>query len=161
MIEGEPVQIMRSVLMVCTANICRSTMAMGLLLGKLTQVRDNWSIESAGVWAIDGLPAAEKTLFVLSERGIDIRNHRSRLVTAEIIRDFKLILVMERNHKEALRLGFPEFASRIYLLTEMIEESYDIKDPIGGSLADFEDMAKEIDGILNLGFENISKLAIA
>ncbi|MFC2026311.1 low molecular weight protein arginine phosphatase, partial [Chloroflexota bacterium] len=156
-----PNQIMHSVLIVCTANICRSPMAMGLLLDKLNQKRDQWRVESAGVWAIDGLPAAEKTLFVLSERGIDIRNHRSRLITPEIIQKFNLILVMESNHKEALRLGFPELSSQIFLLTEMKGDSYDLKDPIGGSFSDFEDTAKAIEDIFNLGFENIYKLSLA
>jgi protein-tyrosine phosphatase len=152
---------MRSVLMVCSANICRSPMAMGLLFGALAQESDSWLVESAGVWAIDGLPAAKKTRIVLADRGIDINNHRSRLITAEIINEFDLLLVMESNHKEALRLGFPNFESRIYMLTEMIGDSYDIKDPIGGSLADFQDTARELESILTIGFSNILELTVS
>lgn len=147
-----------SVLFVCTANICRSPLAMGLMTKQVSQSLDNWQIESAGVWASAGYPAARNTLQVLENRGIDISNHRSRPITPELISEFDLILVMERNQKEALQAAFPEFADRIYLLSEMIDQHTDIIDPIGGTLFDFEDTAQEIETILSEGILKILKL---
>lgn len=146
----------RSVLFVCTANICRSPMAMGLLQ---SQVDARWVVQSAGVWAEPGYPAARNAQRVLKTRGIDLRAHRSRPITAALVADFNLILVMERNHKEALRAAFRQHADKIFLLTEMVGSRADIVDPIGGSMADYEETAAEIAAILTKGFEKIAALA--
>ena len=148
----------RSVLFVCTANICRSPMAMGLMQSKVSQSALDWRVESAGVWADEGYPAAMNTLRVLGSRGIDIRAHRSRPITPEMVLDFDLILVMERNHREALRAAFPGRAKHFFLLSEMVDRQDDIVDPIGGLIADFEDTAQEIEEILDQGFDRILSL---
>ena len=48
-----------------------------------------------------------------------------------------------------------------FLLSEMIGEKYEINDPIGGSLADFNATALEIDNILTEGFPKIEQLSKA
>jgi protein-tyrosine phosphatase len=70
-----------------------------------------------------------------------------------------LTLVMERGQKEALIAAFPEFASRVLMLSELVGEVQDIVDPIGGPLQDFEDTAQEIDQILSRGYKTIYRLA--
>jgi protein-tyrosine-phosphatase len=152
---------MRSVLIVCTANICRSPMAMAQLREKVSQEGgENWCIESAGVWAFDGQPAAQNTQKVLELRGIDLSEHRSRQITGHMLNDFNLILTMEVGHKEALRAAFPESASKIFMLSEMVGEFSDIADPVGGSLSNFEDTYRDIDEILTTGFSKIRDLSL-
>lgn len=148
----------RSILFICTANICRSPMAMGLFRELVSQSGDEWRIESAGVWADPGFPAARNTQKVLEARGLEVNDHRSRPVSAEMIDEFDLILVMERNHQEALRAAFPDKADHIYLLSELIDERSDIVDPVGGSLADYEDTALELEKIFEQGFDKILRL---
>ena len=147
---------MKSVLFVCSANICRSPMAVGLLQAKVSDV--DWRIESAGVWAQPGYKAARNTLKVLKQRGIDLSVHRSQPITKELVQEFDLILTMESGHKEALRAAFPQDASRIYMLSEMAGSRLDIIDPIGRTMADFEDTALEIDAFLDQGFAKIQSL---
>ena len=149
---------MPSVLFVCTANVCRSPMAEALWRSRLAE-EAGWRVESAGTWALDGQLAARYAQQVLKGRGSDLSQHRSRVVDKELLESFNLILVMEQGHKEALRFEFPGVASRVYLLSEMVDESRDIHDPIGGSLLDFEDTAREIDRILEKGSEKIRRLA--
>ena len=110
---------MYSVLFVCSANICRSPMAMGLLRNRVKLEAGEWKIHSAGVWALVDHPVDINVQFVLRERGIAELDHSSTQVTEDLLSDFNLILTMERNHKEALRIAFPKYRSRIYLLTEM------------------------------------------
>ena len=130
------------------------------LMRKLVQASgSDWRVESSGTWAINGEPAAINTQKVLEARGIDIRSHRSRLITRELMRQFNLILTMERGHKEALSIEFPDLAGRVHLLSEMVGDVYDINDPIGGPLVDFQDTAKEIDQIFSDGFEKIEALS--
>ena len=150
---------MYSVLFVCTANVCRSPMAMGLLKAKVKSEKDTWRIESAGVWAMPGYPAAENTQLILSEIGVDLSGHASRPVSRELLAEFKLILTMESGHKEALKAAFPQFASRVYMLSEMIGKVDDLGDPIGRPLVDFRATAREIHQVLTQGFGRIRALA--
>lgn len=148
---------MPSVLIVCTANICRSPMAMGLLRQKVSELPD-WRVESAGTWAIEGQRPAASTLDVLSRRGITLQ-HRSRVVTLDLLEAFNLILTMEAGHKEALKVEFPRIADRVFLLSEMIGEEYDIKDPVGGPFDEFEKTAQELELIFDKGLDKITQLA--
>jgi protein arginine phosphatase len=152
---------MHSVLFVCTANICRSPMAMGLLQGIVYDTIVDWRIESAGTWAIEGQPAARFTQQVLLTRGIDLRNHRSRLVSNPMMEQFNLILAMESGHKEALKVEFPFASKKIFTVSQMIDQVFDIIDPIGGPLLDFEATARELTQIIQKGFGKIEMLSSA
>jgi protein-tyrosine-phosphatase len=150
---------MHSVLFVCTANICRSPMAAALLRAKVAAESADWRIESAGTWAREGSPAATRTLLVMKERGLDISDHGSRSVSRELLKSFNLILTMEHGQKEAMQIEFPEVARRIYLLSEMIGQRFEIADPMGGFDEDFQATAKEIDDLLDRGLQRIRQLA--
>lgn len=52
-------------------------------------------VSSAGLGALVGRPAEPFAQELLRERGIDIAAHRARQLTAELVRDSELILVME------------------------------------------------------------------
>jgi protein-tyrosine-phosphatase len=150
---------MRSVLFVCAANICRSPMAMGLFSAQVMPEASDWQIASAGIFAPTGYLAAQNTLAVLNQRGIDLSQHRSSQISQDLMQTFNLILTMERGQKEALQIAFPKQAPRVYLLTEMIGENWEIVDPVGGALRDFEETAREIQHILTTGYEKIRSLA--
>ncbi len=153
---------MASIIVLCTANMCRSPMAEALLKRKLEGRPDtaDWRVESAGTWTITDRPVASRTLEVMLRLfGIDLTAHRSRLVKRSLLRPFDLILVMEAGQKEAIRVEFPELASRVFLLYEMVGLKRDVSDPIGGAAKDFEDTAREIDDLLTRGLERIIQLA--
>ena len=152
---------MPSVLFVCTANVCRSPIALGLFKHKIASEPDAalWKLDSAGTWAPEGEPASTKSQFLLKQRGIDIQGHRSKSVSLELLRSYNLILTMERGHKEALRSEFPEIKDRVFMMSEMVGQRHDIQDPYNGTLDDYNEAFQEIEGILNLGFEKIRTLA--
>ena len=114
-----------------------------------------WRIESAGTWAMVGSPAASLTQLVLKQRGIDLGDHRARMVTQALLASFDLTLTMEAGHKEALRVEFPSVAGRVFQITEMIGQKYDIADPIGGRYIDFKATAQELDDLLERGMARI------
>jgi protein-tyrosine phosphatase len=149
---------MYSVLFVCTANICRSPLAMGILRSQVLESKE-WKIESAGVWARDGYPVHKFVHFLLMEKGINLSQHSSRKISKDILEQFNLILVMELGQKEGIKIAFPDAAEKVYLLTEMIDQRYDIVDPVNGDMIDFKETAKEIEHILIDGFDQIRHLA--
>lgn len=122
-------------------------------------VEDEWQVETAGTWGREGLKAPEGAQEVMQARGIDLSDHRSRIINRDIMETAHLILTMERGHKEALQVEYPDLADRVYLLAEMVGETTDISDPIGGHLSGFEETAQEIERILRDGFQQINRLA--
>jgi protein-tyrosine-phosphatase len=151
---------MPSILFVCTANVCRSPLAQALFREKLENEgnQGEWRVESAGTWAFEGEHAAAKSITLMEERGRDLRSHRSRGVTPQMLRQFDLILTMERGHKEALRAEFPEVGERTFVLTELIDEIRDIRDPMGGFLEDFKTTIRDLEDIIERGYEKILRL---
>jgi protein-tyrosine phosphatase len=149
------------VLFVCTANICRSPMAAALFSAHLQKVRPDWQewlVESAGTWAANGKTASKNSQVAMARRGLDIRGHRSRTVTPEMLAGSDLILTMESGHKEALCLEFPFVIGRIFLLTEMVGNAESIKDPYGGTLQEYEETASLLENVIENGMERILSL---
>ena len=152
---------MKSVIFVCTANMCRSPMAEALFRSLVHDrgESDEWRIESAGVRASAGQPATENTQVVAAERGMDLRGHRSQLASGAALEPFALVLVMEESQRRRLKEAAPELAGRVHLLSEMAGQHEDIWDPVGGELENYRAMADEIEGILRTGFDRIRELA--
>jgi protein-tyrosine-phosphatase len=150
---------MPSVLFICTANIIRSPMAMALFRARLGRETPHWRIESAGTWAVEGDSAANRARYVMQARGLSLNDHSSRVVTRSMLRQFNLILTMERGQKEAIQAEFPEIARRVFRLGELAGVDQDVRDPIGGMTVDFEDTALELERMIDLGFERICQLA--
>ncbi len=150
---------MKSVLFICTANMCRSPMAQGLFQAYLGEKRDGWRVESAGVAAWEGSSATQKTLQILAERGIDLSHHTARQIDRHLLEQFALVLVMEHQHKQHLQTQFPDYADKVFLISEMTGEQYEIDDPAGGTLDDYRRTALEIEKIIHQGFDRIEQLA--
>lgn len=89
------------VLFVCTANICRSPLAEGMLrhrldtLGLAKRVR----VRSAGTHAIQGGCRPDPRVEELAaEAGISLAGIRSQILTPKLVRSSHYVLVMEHRH---------------------------------------------------------------
>jgi protein-tyrosine phosphatase len=122
----------RSILIVCEGNICRSPMAEGLLATALPGV----VLRSAGLNAMLGSPADAMAVQLMMERGIDIAGHRARQITRALCLESDVVLVMEREQRQRLEDAYPEACGRVFRLGEHINE--DVPDPYRKPAAAFE-----------------------
>lgn len=163
---------MPHVLLVCTANRCRSPMAMVILRqllntaqlsGQPSEQRDpdptDWHVTSAGTWAAEGLQAMPNSQTVAAELGLDLSLHHARAITDEILQAQDLVLVMERGHREALVTEFPEHAAKIHLLSALAGPPFDINDPAAGTIDDYRDTARLLASLLHDALPEITARA--
>jgi protein-tyrosine-phosphatase len=94
----------------------------------------------------------------MAQRGLDLSQHRARTVTRAMLQQFDLVLVMEANHKEALRIEFPDLRQKIFLLSEMVGKKINVDDPIGGKISDYQVTADVLDGYFAQGWQRILEL---
>jgi glycine hydroxymethyltransferase len=127
---------MKTVLFVCTGNICRSPMAEGLFR-HATRGRTDCRVLSAGVGAMDGQMPSPHAVSALKELGIDISHLRSRMLSSELVDQADYIFGMTHSHVDSVNLLFPQATEKTFLLREFDETldefEKDITDPIGGS----------------------------
>jgi len=128
---------MKTILFVCTGNVCRSPMAEALLR-RATRDRSDLRAISAGIGAIYGQPPSSHAVRALSEVGVTLEGFRSRMLTAELVDQADYIFGMTRGHVEGINLLYPHAAEKTFLLREFDESlgpyEKDIADPIGGSI---------------------------
>jgi protein-tyrosine phosphatase len=145
---------------VCTANICRSPVVEAVLRDRLTERGfEAWQIESAGTWAQNGQAASRYSQEILAERGLNIKDHASQVITRDMLEEAALVLCLAEGHAEALRAEFPAQASKIFLLTEMVGQRYSISDPYGGPRFAYERMVDEVTRLIEDGLPRIIELA--
>jgi protein-tyrosine-phosphatase len=145
--------VMFHIVMVCTGNICRSPMAEAMLRhGLPTDLHDQIAVSSAGTMALHGHQAAENAIEAMSRYGIDIKRHRARQVTSEIVKSANLVLVMEKAHLSYLRrLTFFKGKQKNRMLSQfgMRDDSPDIADPYGGPIEDYLACVRDLQPCIN------------
>lgn len=139
-----------NVLLVCTGNICRSPLAAALLRRRLDESGvAGVTVSSAGTGAWDGAPASEGAYLVGIERGLDLSEHRARLLTREVVEQADLILTMARHHRARVdELGGE---GKVHVLGEYAGregEAAEVSDPFGGDLDVYRDTCTELEGLI-------------
>ncbi|HUE37244.1 MAG TPA: serine hydroxymethyltransferase [Candidatus Acidoferrum sp.] len=124
---------MKTILFICTGNVCRSPMAEGLF--RKAAGDNGVRVLSAGLGAIDGQPPTPHSVTAMRELGIDISSQRSRALTAELVREADYIFGMTHGHVDTIGLLYPAAAEKTFLLREFDDAAppyeKDIPDPIG------------------------------
>ncbi len=127
---------MKTILFVCTGNICRSPMAEGIFR-HINRGRRDIQVLSAGIGATPGQPPSTYAVQAVKELGIDISRQRSRQLTSELVREADYIFGMTHSHVDTVFLLYPKAAEKTFLLREFDDTldifEKDISDPIGGS----------------------------
>ena len=107
------------VLVVCTANVCRSPMAQALLGRRLADLGSDTTVRSAGMLG-DGNPPYPEVVSAMAGYGLDVSSHRSRRVTPEDLERADLTLAMARENLRHAVVTAPTVWSQSFTLRELV-----------------------------------------
>ena len=111
------------VLVLCTANRCRSVMAAALLAQRLGAEGESPVVRSAGVAVRGGEPPPPEVVSVLAGHGLDVGQHRSQAVSAADLDAASLILAMAREHIRHASVTAPGSWPRAFTLKEIVRRA--------------------------------------
>ncbi|MBQ7655917.1 MAG: low molecular weight protein arginine phosphatase [Clostridia bacterium] len=120
------------ILFICTGNTCRSPLAAALAKSRGVDA------QSAGLMAWPGSPATDEAIRAAAHHGGDLKSHRARPVTEELLKQADKVWVMTPEHWSALNQCFPEYAYKVDVLAPAIP------DPYGGDDAVYERCAARL-----------------
>ena len=123
----EPGSRPTEVLLVCSANICRSTAAEALLRRSLAALGSDVVVQSAGL-SSGGQRADPVVAKTLRRRGARLRDYRSTTLTLQLLSSADLVLGMAVEHVESVVLMAPERWPRVFTVKELIRRN----DAVGG-----------------------------
>ena len=130
----------KSILMVCTGNICRSPYAEVALAARAPHL----TVSSAGLSAMVDQGADETAAGVSRARGLSLDTHQPRQMKTPIMSSADLILVMDDGHLERLLRRYPDARGKTFKLGKWLGNK-DIVDPYLRNEAFFELVYDEID----------------
>ncbi|HWA16596.1 MAG TPA: hypothetical protein VG817_09190 [Gemmatimonadales bacterium] len=129
----ERLRPIRSVLVMCYGNICRSPYAAHVLARRVTDEGLAVTVTQGGFFG-PNRPANDRGRTVAASRGVDLSAHCSRLVTADDAKSTDLIIVMEQWQADKLIREFGAPPERLLVLGDLDPAQVDsrtIADPYG------------------------------
>ena len=124
------------------------------------ELRDGIRVSSAGIMAGEGMPPTSFSVRVMEKRGVDLRGHRSRRLTREMVEQADLILALEDDHRRGVLAMDPSASGKVQVLSDFAVgpergDRSGIHDPVGGSLEIYEETCHRIDDHLNRALPEI------
>ena len=134
--------------MVCLGNICRSPLAEGILSSKISKMKV--TVDSAGTAGYHiGSKPDPRAIDIAKKNNIDISTLRARKFERSDFINFDKIYVMDKNNFNDV-IGLAENkneASKVILITDILDSDSFVPDPYYGGLADFEKVFNLLDKI--------------
>jgi protein-tyrosine-phosphatase len=105
-----------TILMICTANICRSPMMEILFRDRLDPQR--FEVASAGVRGWDAAPVDSMVVLELARLGHEATGHKSRALDVHHIEQADLVLTAAREHRASVLAMSPRALRKTFTLRE-------------------------------------------
>jgi protein-tyrosine phosphatase len=164
---------MSGILVVCTGNVCRSPMAEAFLRAALERRlgEDTPTVASAGTAGWESSPATPEAVAAGWERGADLRAHRARRLTPQLVEDADLVVCMATEHRRLVERLAPGAGGRTFTIAELVRlleaerptgslaervtaahaarngaapDDADIRDPLGDPIEGYLEVADEL-----------------
>ncbi len=141
------------ILFVCTGNTCRSVIAHALFQRWKDELSPglDYKADSAGIAAFEGAPSTDEAILCMAKYGLDITNHRSKMVNQKLVQNSSYIFTMTHQQEDFLKQHFPSDRDKIFLLKSFCNPKIsiyhrDIMDPVGKGLSDYEKTCRQLEG---------------
>ena len=132
----------RSVLFVCLGNVCRSPFAERLAARELGPDR---RVTSAGHYPVAGRRVPAPAVTAAQDFGVDLRSHRSRILSRELLSQADVVFVFDGENYRAVLSEDPEALGRVHRLAVLADDGpLGIPDPFGGPLSEYERVYRRI-----------------
>lgn len=142
---------MKRVLFICTGNTCRSPMAACLMNARCQREGRDCRADSAGLYVRDGSPASDGAYRTMKDRGLSLAAHGAQAVSASLVRQSDVIVVMTQQHRELLLSRFPTAAEKTIVFDPPIP------DPFGGTDELYRRTADAIECGLSYVFQKLDE----
>ena len=153
---------MKTILFVCSGNYCRSPLAEGLARLRLKQAGYDtlFSTRSAGTLpAYEGQPRALLIQEVLREIGAEGQAKPPHRITRGEIEQAAVIFGVAQEHVAWIAQHDAAAASRTFLLSDLIGEQWDVRDPGVQELEPLRECRNTIDHIITAGLPEMTRRA--
>jgi protein-tyrosine phosphatase len=114
------------ILVVCTANQCRSPLAAGALSRRAAAERLPVEVSSAGVAVMPGVSATAPTVAAARALGFDVTNHVATALEYDLVRGADLVIGLERRHVQEIVVHDPEAFAKTFTLKELVRRGTDV-----------------------------------
>lgn len=131
----------KSLLVVCVGNVCRSPIFEKVLIDKLGET--NIRVFSAGLSPMVNAPMHEYSKKYLLSLGVKDVEHSSKMLVKKDVVKSDLILVMESTHKQDILSVFPYARGKVFLISHLLDGD-DTQDPLKLTYDDYHDVADRI-----------------
>ena len=149
---------MYRILVICTANICRSPVGQVFLEHLLKDQKVK--VDSAGTLALNGNAADTTMQELLIERGYpNITTHRSQALMPSLIQKYDLLLCMTDEHRNQVTKMSPIATGKVKLFGHWDQQAQ-VSDPIGGPRVEYEASVEQIEKLSKLWADKLIQLGV-
>jgi protein-tyrosine phosphatase len=142
----------KTVLFVCTANVCRSAMAEAIFNALAEDRQLHFRARSSGVAALGNEPMAPNARAALEEVGIPAGHHRARQVSESMLREADLVLVLSPRHMAWLRKSYGSLSHKVHTLPRYASGAPGedgISDPYGQAMTAYRASVHQLLGYID------------
>ncbi|HEX3728763.1 MAG TPA: low molecular weight protein arginine phosphatase [Opitutaceae bacterium] len=137
------------ILILCTANICRSPMAAALVRHALQAEPEplrSVPVISAGVSARRGEAMTEYSVMALKKVGVDPTGHASQPLTQDLLDRAGVVFCMTEQHRLMIQATAEPVPKNLFLFREFMPKTaiHEIADPYGGPYSIYEQSRDEM-----------------
>ena len=131
-------------------------MAEGLLKKMAQEQQLPVEVQSAGLAAFAGVPAAPEAVEACRERGVDLSAHQTQPLGKTLVVESDLILTMTDKHKEMILKKMPALGEKVSMFSEYAGAGIeDIDDPVGQPVEVYRKVLDQMQGYLTKSLEKL------